>query len=145
MKRGRKPYKQRRTFQEEGPARAKLAGCLVFLKDDCVAWNDEGDQDISDNKLSRYCVGSSLSLMMQLARNAYTLAWPCILAANPAHISCAGTSVVARPTLVVLSLIAGRISVTTTGGLWRSSYYKSWRLHCVSKSHSKVGVERKAG
>ena len=59
-----------RTFQEEGPARAKLAGCLVFLKGDCVAWNDEGDQDISGNKLSRCCVGSSLSLMMQLARNA---------------------------------------------------------------------------
>lgn len=71
----RKPYKQRRTFQEEA-SKGKLAGCLVFLKDDCVAWNDEGDQDISGNKLSRCCVGSSLSLMMQLARNAYTLAWP---------------------------------------------------------------------
>lgn len=83
MKRGRKPYKTKKNIPRRGASKAKLAGCLVFLKDDCVAWNDEGDQDISGNKLSRCCVGSSLSLMMQLARNAYTLAWPCIMWQTP--------------------------------------------------------------
>lgn len=111
MKRGRKPYKQRRTFQEEGPARVKLAGCLVFLKDDCVALNDEGGSGHLWQQLSRCCVGSSLSLMMQLARMLTHFTQPCIGKPHT-YISCAGTSV-ARPALVVLSLIAGQISATT--------------------------------